>query len=160
MKLFFVKIIGNHVLIMKNIFQAYRTGVFGRSQVVHYAMNLLVSWVFSNEGNEDALFSSVGLLRWLRNLLLDDHDPSVRREACTGLYKLCLGTTLSGARTGSSCTAPLLSVLLEWVCLHFSEAAVCLLFFLLYWLFYSICLHCLFTFTQVPGWCPSHDSDS
>ena len=113
MKLFFVKIIGNQVLIMKNIFQAYRTGVFGRSQVVHYAMNLLVSWVFSNEGNEDALFSSVGLLRWLRNLLLDDHDPSVRREACTGLYKLCLGTTLSGARTGSSCTAPLLSVLLE-----------------------------------------------
>ena len=35
----------------------FRTGVFGRSQVVHYAMNLLVSWVFSNEGNEDALFS-------------------------------------------------------------------------------------------------------
>ena len=84
----------------KSTLNAYRTGVFGRSQVVHYAMNLLVSWVFSNEGNEDALFSSVGLLQWLRNLLLDDHDPSVRREACTGLYKLCLGTTLSGARTG------------------------------------------------------------
>ena len=33
----------------------------------------------------------------------------------TGLYKLCLGTTLSGARTGSSCTAPLLSVLLEFL---------------------------------------------
>ena len=94
---------------------AYRTGVFGRSQVIHYAMNFLVSWVFSNEGNEDAMFSSNGLLKWLRSLLLDDHDPTVRREVCTGLYKLCLGSTGSGTRTGSSCTAPLLSVLLEFL---------------------------------------------
>ena len=56
-----------------------------------------------------------GLLKWLRSLLLDDHDPTVRREVCTGLYKLCLGSTVSGARTGPSCTAPLLSVLLEFL---------------------------------------------
>jgi ubiquitin carboxyl-terminal hydrolase 34 len=93
----------------------YRTGVFGRSQVIHYAMSLLVSWVFSQDGNEDALFSSNGLLKWLRNLLLDDHDPAVRREVCTGLYKLCLGSTPTGSKTGSSCTAPLLSVLLEFL---------------------------------------------
>ena len=79
---------------------AYRTGVFGRSQVIHHAMSFLVSWVYSNQGNEDALFSSNGLLKWLRSLLLDDHDPTVRREVCTGLYKLCLGSTVSGARTG------------------------------------------------------------
>ena len=94
---------------------AYRTGVFGRSQVIHHAMSFLVSWVYSNQGNEDALFSSNGLLKWLRSLLLDDHDPTVRREVCTGLYKLCLGSTVSGARTGSSCTSPLLSVLLEFL---------------------------------------------
>ena len=39
---------------------AYRTGVFGRSQVIHHAMSFLVSWVYSNQGNEDALFSSNG----------------------------------------------------------------------------------------------------
>lgn len=107
------------VLLEASIFakdpNAYRTSVFGRSQVIHYAMSFLVSWVYSKEGNEDALFSSNGLLGWLRSLLLDDHDPTVRREVCTGLYKLCLGSTVSGARTGSSCTAPLLSVLLEFM---------------------------------------------
>jgi ubiquitin carboxyl-terminal hydrolase 34 len=45
---------------------------------------------------------------------LDDHDPAVRRETCTGLYKMCLGMATNG-RTGLSCTAPLLSVLLEFL---------------------------------------------
>ncbi len=93
----------------------YRTGVFGRAQVVRFAMSLLVAWLFSAEEEaEDALFASNGLPAWLKGLLLDDPDPSVRREVCTGLYKMCMGSTSSG-RSGATCTAPLLSVLLEFL---------------------------------------------
>lgn len=43
----------------------YKTGLFGRAQVVHFAISLLVSWVFSDEdGIESALFSSNGLPAW------------------------------------------------------------------------------------------------
>ena len=95
------------------------SSIFGRVQLVHFSVSLLVSWMFSvnHEANKltpvhDALFSSSMLTVWLRNLLLEDHDPSVRRELCTGLYKMCLGSTTSG-KTGLQCTGPLLSVLLE-----------------------------------------------
>ena len=94
------------------------SSIFGRVQLVHFSVSLLVSWMFSvnHEPNKltlvhDALFNSSTLTIWLRNLLLEDHDPSVRRELCTGLYKMCLGSTTSG-KTGLQCTAPLLSVLL------------------------------------------------
>jgi len=93
----------------------YKTGIYGRAQVVHHVLSLLVSWVFSDDGSfESALFASNGLPAWLRSLLLDDHDPAVRRETCTGLSKMCLGVATNG-RTGLSCTAPLLSVLLEFL---------------------------------------------
>ena len=95
------------------------SSIYGRVQLVHFSVSLLVSWMFSvtHEPNKltpvhDALFNSSMLTVWLRNLLLEDHDPSVRRELCTGLYKMCLGSTTSG-KTGLQCTAPLLSVLLE-----------------------------------------------
>ncbi len=97
----------------------YRTGVFGRAQVVRFAMSLLVAWLFSSEESaEDALFASNGLPAWLKGLLLDDPDPAVRREVCTGLYKMCMGApaTHASSRSGSvTCTAPLLSVLLEFL---------------------------------------------
>ena len=95
------------------------SSIFGRVQLVHFSVSLLVSWMFSvnHEANKltpvhDALFNSSMLTVWLRNLLLEDHDPSVRRELCTGLYKMCLGSTTSG-KTGLQCTGPLLSVLSE-----------------------------------------------
>ena len=98
------------------------SSIFGRVQLVHYSVSLLVSWLFSVPTEEsshptpehDALFSSPSLAVWLRSLLLEDHDPSVRRELCTGLNKICLGSTTSG-KTGLQCTAPLLSVLLEFL---------------------------------------------
>ncbi len=93
----------------------YRTGLFGRAQVVHFTMSLLVSWLYSAEDMEDALFASNGLPAWLKSLLLDDPDPAVRREMCTGLYKMCMGQSTTGGRTGLSCTAPLLSILLEFL---------------------------------------------
>ena len=93
----------------------YRTGVFGRAQVVRFAMSLLVAWLFSaEEAAEDALFASNGLPAGLKALLLDDPDPALRWEVCTGLYKMCMGATMAG-RSGASCTAPLLSVLLEFL---------------------------------------------
>ena len=59
----------------------YRTGLFGRSQVVHFAMSLLVSWIYSAPKEaEVAMFEVSGLATWLRSLLLEDHDPGVRRE--------------------------------------------------------------------------------
>jgi ubiquitin carboxyl-terminal hydrolase 34 len=85
-------------------------------QVVHFAISLLVAWLYSAEdAGEDAFLASSNLPAWLRSLLLDDPDPAVRRELCTGLYKLCMGSTTDGKRAGMSCTAPLLSVLLEFL---------------------------------------------
>jgi len=92
----------------------YRTGMFGRSQVVRFSMSLLISWMFSAEEAEDLFFASNGLPAWLTGLLLDDPDPAVRRELCTGLYRMCLGGTHTG-RSGASCVAPLLSILLEFL---------------------------------------------
>ncbi|XP_040568738.2 ubiquitin carboxyl-terminal hydrolase 34 [Lepeophtheirus salmonis] len=92
----------------------YRTGVFGRAQVVHFCLSLLVAWIYSMNDIEDALLSSNGLPAWLRHLVLEDYDPAVRREMCTGLYKLCMGSTTSG-KTGVSVTGPMLSILLEFL---------------------------------------------
>ena len=61
----------------------YRNGLFGRIQVVHFAMSLLVSWIYSAPKEaEVAMFEVSGLATWLRSLLLEDHDPGVRREVC------------------------------------------------------------------------------
>ena len=66
----------------------YKTGLFGRGQVVHFAMSLLVSWMYSApQEAEEAMFQSSGIATWLRQLLLEDHDPAVRREVCTGIYR-------------------------------------------------------------------------
>merc|ERR1719402_1683340 len=93
----------------------YKTGLFGRSQVVHFAMSLLVSWVYSTHPlAETAMFSHNDMPVWLRRLLLEDHDPAVRREMCTGIYRMCMGSSSNG-RNGQSCIAPMLGVLLEFL---------------------------------------------
>ncbi|XP_034942559.1 ubiquitin carboxyl-terminal hydrolase puf [Chelonus insularis] len=75
----------------------YKTGLFGRSQVIHYTMALLVCWVHSDIRVRQIIFSSSESFgkTWLRRLVLEDPEPAVRREVCTALYRLCLGTTLS-----------------------------------------------------------------
>ena len=103
--------------------------------MVHFAINLLLSWMFSSvslpggagggnagDGSPDpapATLISTGnpdiIRRWLKALLLEDHDPAVRREMCLGLHKMCLGTTPSGTRNGLPTIAPLLGVLLEFL---------------------------------------------
>ncbi|KAG7202552.1 hypothetical protein KM043_009748 [Ampulex compressa] len=73
----------------------YKTGLFGRSQVIHYTMALLVCWVHSDQTVRQYLFSPSEPFgkTWLRRLVLEDPEPAVRREVCTALYRLCLGTT-------------------------------------------------------------------
>uniref|UniRef100_T1IPZ0 ubiquitinyl hydrolase 1 n=1 Tax=Strigamia maritima TaxID=126957 RepID=T1IPZ0_STRMM len=92
----------------------YKTGFWGRAQVVHYTIGLLVHWSFSCDAVKTAFFSRSTLAKLLKRLLLDDPEPEVRREACTGQYRLCLGTTIDG-KSGQKYIAPLLSCLLSFL---------------------------------------------
>lgn len=91
----------------------YKTGFWGRAQVVHYAMALLVSWVHSAEGVRDLLLSSPNFSTWLQRLVLEDPEPAVRREVCTALYRLCLGA--ASEPPNLALAAPMLSKLLDFL---------------------------------------------
>lgn len=47
----------------------YKTGFWGRAQVVHYAMALLVSWLHCREEAKVELFQSPNFSEWLRRLV-------------------------------------------------------------------------------------------
>lgn len=47
----------------------YKTGFWGRAQVVHYAMALLVSWLHCSEDARQALFQSPNFSVWLQRLV-------------------------------------------------------------------------------------------
>ncbi|XP_046627893.1 ubiquitin carboxyl-terminal hydrolase 34 [Neodiprion virginianus] len=95
----------------------YKTGLFGWAQVIHYTTALLVCWVHSDPAARQSLFSSLEPFgkSWLRRLVLEDPEPAVRREVCTALYRLCLGSTGSddGGTDTTSLIGPMLSTLLE-----------------------------------------------
>lgn len=91
-----------------------RTGFWGRAHVVHCAMRLLASWAHSRPTEHLLLQPGPRLDTWLKGLVLDDPDPAVRREACTGLYRLCLGVTSDG-KSGQSHVGPLLASLLGFL---------------------------------------------
>ncbi|XP_052133303.1 ubiquitin carboxyl-terminal hydrolase puf isoform X2 [Frankliniella occidentalis] len=95
----------------------YKTGFWGRAQVVHYAMALLVSWVHSEDGARQALFQQSNFANWLQRLVLEDPEPAVRREVCTALYRLCLGTPVGPVANPPSPTisAPMLAQLLQFL---------------------------------------------
>ncbi|XP_059475180.1 ubiquitin carboxyl-terminal hydrolase 34 [Neocloeon triangulifer] len=81
-------------------------GLWGRAQVVHFAMALLVSWVHSAPAAKTALLASPDLRSWLHRLVLDDPEACVRREVCAALCRMCLCPEAELA-------APLLSHLLH-----------------------------------------------
>uniref|UniRef100_A0A182R156 ubiquitinyl hydrolase 1 n=1 Tax=Anopheles farauti TaxID=69004 RepID=A0A182R156_9DIPT len=85
----------------------FKTGLFGRPQVIHYAMNLLVCYAHSCKEVRHMLWMIDANSYWLQRLILDDPEPAVRREACAALYRLCLGN----AQTYYELMAPLLSKL-------------------------------------------------
>ncbi|XP_037090627.1 ubiquitin carboxyl-terminal hydrolase puf-like, partial [Pollicipes pollicipes] len=92
----------------------YKTGFWGRAQVVHYAMSLLVSLCFSAPEAADALYRCQRYPEWLRRLLLDDPEPETRRELAAGLDRLCLGHA-DGGQTGDQFVVPVLSELLKFI---------------------------------------------
>ncbi|XP_069360601.1 ubiquitin carboxyl-terminal hydrolase puf isoform X3 [Maniola hyperantus] len=87
----------------------YKTGFWGRAQVVQHAMRLCVVWA---RGGGDAVSLAWSLRRAAPRLLLDDADPAVRREAGSALYRLCAGGE-------TAVLAPLLQLLLQ----HLPRAA-------------------------------------
>ncbi|XP_052769790.1 ubiquitin carboxyl-terminal hydrolase 34-like isoform X3 [Mya arenaria] len=89
-------------------------GTWGRTEVVHYSLSLLVSWAFSADQVKDCLCSSANFHCWLKRLTLEAPEPHVRREACMGLYRLCFGRTAEG-KTGYPFLLPILSSLLTFL---------------------------------------------
>jgi ubiquitin carboxyl-terminal hydrolase 34 len=73
----------------------YKTGFWGRSQVVNFAMNLLVCFCYSSQEARETLWIDADNYSWLQKLILDDPDPHVRRETCAALYRLCMGNQKS-----------------------------------------------------------------
>lgn len=47
----------------------YKTGFWGRAQVIHYAMSLLVSWLHCSEEARAALFQDPNFSIWLQRLV-------------------------------------------------------------------------------------------
>lgn len=89
----------------------FKTGIWGRAQVIHFTMNLLVCFVHSSPQAREQLWSDPDNCTWLQRLILNDPEPAVRREACAGLYRVCLGN----AKTFYEITAPLLSKLISFI---------------------------------------------
>lgn len=73
----------------------FKTGFWGRSQVVNFAMNLLVCFCYSSQEARETLWTDGNHYSWLQKLILDDPDPHVRRETCAALYRLCMGNQKS-----------------------------------------------------------------
>lgn len=93
----------------------YKTGFWGRAQVIHYAMVLLVSWLHCCEEARVELFQSSNFSDWLQRLVLEDPEPAVRREVCSAIYRLCLGVSSSREPIENSLIAPMLSQLLMYL---------------------------------------------
>jgi ubiquitin carboxyl-terminal hydrolase 34 len=89
----------------------FKTGLFGRASVIHFAMNLLVCFSHSSPEVRENLWKISANSLWLQRLILDDPEPTVRREACAALYRLCLGNS----KTYNELLAPLLSKLVSFL---------------------------------------------
>ncbi|XP_055587463.1 ubiquitin carboxyl-terminal hydrolase puf [Uranotaenia lowii] len=87
----------------------FKTGLFGRAQVIHYTMNLLVCYAHSLSEVRATLWKIDSNLAWIQRLILDDPEPAVRREACAALYRMCLGN----GQTYYELMVPLLSKLVS-----------------------------------------------
>ncbi|KAG5873618.1 hypothetical protein JTB14_023780 [Gonioctena quinquepunctata] len=77
----------------------YKTGFWGRAQVVHYALALLVSWLHCCVEARVELFQCSNFSDWLQRLVLEDPEPAVRREVCSAIYRLCLGVSANREST-------------------------------------------------------------
>lgn len=92
----------------------YQTRFWGRAQVVHNTLQFLVSWAFSDPQIKFSLFEYPNYHSLLKQLTLNDPDPNIRREACSGFHRMCLGTT-SSRKTGHIFIPQMLSSLLNFL---------------------------------------------
>ncbi|EDW39044.1 GL13871 [Drosophila persimilis] len=76
-------------------FHQLRTGFWGRAQLVQFSMNILVSFIHASAEARRVLWSQGDPGMWLQKFILEDPEPSVRREICAGLYRICLGNAQS-----------------------------------------------------------------
>ncbi|XP_034127627.1 ubiquitin carboxyl-terminal hydrolase puf isoform X1 [Drosophila guanche] len=76
-------------------FHQLRTGFWGRAQLVQFTMNILVSFIHASAEARRVLWSQGDPGMWLQKFILEDPEPSVRREICAGLYRICLGNAQS-----------------------------------------------------------------
>lgn len=74
-------------------------------------MNFLVCYVHSSDQARELLWSDPEYSQWLQRLVLDDPEPAVRREVCTGLYRIALGNI----KTCHELMGPLLSKLVNFL---------------------------------------------
>ncbi|XP_012941309.1 ubiquitin carboxyl-terminal hydrolase 34 [Aplysia californica] len=68
-------------------------GTWGRGEVVQHAMSFLVSLAFSCPQVLEYLCSADNFHSWLKRLTLEAPEAHVRKQACLGLHRLCLGRT-------------------------------------------------------------------
>jgi len=93
---------------------SYQTGFWGRAQIVHNTLQFLISWAFSDPQIRSSLFQHPNFNSLLKRLVLDDADPAVRREASTGFYRMCLGSTAT-KKTGHIFIPQMLTSLLTFL---------------------------------------------
>ncbi|KAK3803788.1 hypothetical protein RRG08_026023 [Elysia crispata] len=89
-------------------------GTWGRREVVQYAMSFLVSLAFSSDQVLNYLCSADNFHSWLKRLTLEAPEAHVRKQACLGLHRLCLGKT-KHEKKGTAFLAPVLEHLLSFL---------------------------------------------
>lgn len=100
--------------VSKNDNVYYQTGFWGRTQIVLHTFTFLTSWLFSDPSIHINLFNFTMFKGLFRMLVLEDSDPSVRREVCTCLYRLCLGNSKNG-KIGYLFIPHLLNIMLTYL---------------------------------------------
>ena len=79
--------------------------------VVHYGMQLLTSWAFSDPDVKIQLCQSQTFDKWLQRLVLKTSELFIRREVCEGLFRMCEGSSLSCQQFAWALLSSLLSFL-------------------------------------------------
>lgn len=81
-----IRILNSSALCKSHSDQYYYVTMSSRAMIVHHVMSFLASWCKSDP--KFPKFQITCYEQLLKSLILDDTDPSTRREACNGFFKL------------------------------------------------------------------------
>lgn len=81
-----IRILNSSALCKSQSDQYYYVTMSSRAMIVHHVMSFLASWCKSDP--KFPRFQIACYEQLLKALILDDTDPSTRREACNGFFKL------------------------------------------------------------------------